>query len=186
MPLPAESVASPAAWTGEQMRGTDAWVVRWTAAECEELEAAAAHVRRLGRKAPGFAKKDFPLPTLAPRLAAFIKEVTDGRGFLLLRGFPIAKVDTQAARDILWGLGLHWGVPITQNIAGEAIAEITDKGLDATKPGVKPSLTNAEQRPHSDPGDIVVLLCVRKAVSPQARAAAIHRPFRVSSGRPTA
>ena len=178
MPLPTEPVADAAAWTGEALRGADSWVVRWTAAECDELLAAAAHVRRLGRRAPGFGREDFPLPTLAPRLASLIAEVTQGRGFLLLRGLPIAQGDEQGARDILWGLGLHWGTPITQNHAGDAIAEITDKGLDASQPGVKPSLTNAEQRPHSDPGDVVALLCVRKAreggVSRIASALAIY------------
>lgn len=39
------------------------------------------------------------------------------------------------------------GSPVSQNHHGDAIAEITDEGLDATQPGVKPSLTNAEQRP---------------------------------------
>ena len=163
MLLPSEPITHPAAWTGEAMRRTDEWCVRWSPAECEELEAAAAHVRLVGRRTPGFNKEHFPLPTLAPRLQRLLAQVTEGRGFLLLRGFPIHEFDDQAARDILWGLGLHWGTPITQNHAGDPIAEITDRGLDATKPGVKPSLTNAEQRPHSDPGDIVALLCVRKA-----------------------
>jgi hypothetical protein len=35
--------------------------------------------------------------------------------------------------------------------------------MDASRAGVKPSMTNAEQRPHSDPADVVSLLCVHGA-----------------------
>ena len=165
MQLPSVPIDAPSAWTGEAMRRTDAWIVPWSPADGAELKAAADHVRRLGLRAPQFGKRDFPLPTLASRLAGLLREVTHGRGFVLLRGLPIAELDDQGARDALWGLGCHWGIPVSQNHRGDAIAEITDKGLDATQPGVKPSLTNAEQRPHSDPGDIVALLCVRKAMA---------------------
>jgi len=89
--------------------------------------------------------------------------VATGRGFVLMRGLPIGDFDDQSLRNILWGLGCHWGRPVTQNVAGDPIAEITDRGLDASKVGVKPSLTNAEQRPHSDPSDVVALLCIQGA-----------------------
>jgi len=167
------------AWTGEQMRRTDEWKVTWPAGAGEELAAAAAHVAQLGKKAPRFDRDDFPLPTLRPFLENVAREVTAGRGFVLLRGLDVrAAAGTQTIQDIYWGLGCHWGRPITQNVKGDHIAEIVDRGLDATKVGVKPSLTNAEQRPHTDPGDVVALLCVHGAkeggVSRIASAMAIY------------
>jgi len=151
------------AWTGPQMRADKSWIVHWPREVIAELESAAAHVQAIGKTAPSFRKADFPLPTTSRLLDEVMCDVASGRGFVLLRGLPVARYDDRTVRDIFWGLGCHWGMAVTQNVAGDAIAVITDQGLDANKPGVKPSMTNAEQRPHSDPADVVALLCVRGA-----------------------
>ena len=160
-----DTVAHPSAWTGAQMRERRDWVVDWPPQVLAELQSAAASVRAAGLAMPRFRRDDFPLPTARAFLAGVLREVTHGRGFVLLRGLPVKRDDLPAARDTFWGLGLHWGTPVTQNVKGDAIAEITDKGLDATKAGVKPSMTNAEQRPHTDPADVVALLCINGAKS---------------------
>jgi hypothetical protein len=156
-------VGGPASWRRSDMKNSSDWTIRLSANLCAEVETAAQFARGKKLSAPAFSRTDFPLPTLAPKLAEIIDEVSFGRGFVLLRGLPVEQRDPQTVKDILWGLGCHWGSAITQNKAGDAIAEITDLGMDATKPGIKPSLTNAEQRPHSDPSDIVALLCVQSA-----------------------
>ena len=153
----------PSAWLGPEMATSSAWIVQLTPSACAELEAAAQTIHDKGISAPFFDAASFQLPTLAGTLSELIDQVSLGRGFVLLRGLPVSQYDRQTIRDILWGLGCHWGNAVTQNKAGDAIAEITDLGMDATKPGVKPSLTNAEQRPHSDPSDVVALLCVSGA-----------------------
>ena len=96
-------------------------------------------------------------------LQSALREVTHGRGFALLRGLPVQRLSRERLRTLYWDIGLELGTPVTQNVKGEAIAEITDHGLDANAVGVKPSMTNAEQRPHSDPCDVVSLLCVQPA-----------------------
>jgi hypothetical protein len=96
-------------------------------------------------------------------LRSALREVTHGRGFALLRGLPVQRFSREQLRALYWEIGLALGTPVTQNAQGEAIAEITDHGLDANAVGVKPSMTNAEQRPHSDPCDVVSLLCVQPA-----------------------
>jgi hypothetical protein len=153
----------PSAWTGEAMRHGDDWVLDWSAEVVAELESAAEAVRAGGKAMPAFRREDFPLSGASAFLADAMREVTSGRGFVLLRGLPVSKYDEQALRNLYWGLGCHWGAPATQNVKGDAIAEITDRGLDANQVGVKPSMTNAEQRPHSDPCDVVSLLCVQPA-----------------------
>ncbi len=164
MAFPMTAVRSAAAWHGANMSRSDEWIVHLSPTDCDELETAAQALRRQGIGAAEFGTAEFPLPNLAPKLGTLISEVTHGRGFVLLRGLPVARYDDPTLRTIFWGLGCHWGNAITQNKAGDPIAVITDLGLDATKPGVKPSLTNAEQRPHSDPSDVVALLCVRGAM----------------------
>jgi hypothetical protein len=140
-----EPVSHPSAWTGEAMRRRDDWIVAWPAEAVAELESG-----EVGALA-------------APFVDAAMREVTHGRGFVLMRGLPTHKHDAATLRELFWRLACHWGTPVTQNARGDRIAEITDHGLDACKAGVKPSMTNAEQRPHSDPSDVVALLCVQPA-----------------------
>jgi hypothetical protein len=158
-----EPLRHVSAWTGEEMRADTRWIVDWTPEAIAEVEAAAERVRSAGKVAPRFGKADFPLPKVAAFLDTVMHEVAAGRGFVLLRGLPVQRWSEATIRDVYWGLGLHWGVAVTQNRAGDAIAEITDRGLDANQVGVKPSMTNAEQRPHSDPADVVSLLCIHGA-----------------------
>src|SRR4051794_11046002 len=103
------AVEHPSAWTGTQMRRTSDWTVQWPANARDELEAALEHLVRNNKSAPHFDKADFPLPTLAPFIENVMREVTDGRGFVLLRGLP---VDRTRLQEVYWGLGCHWGRPI--------------------------------------------------------------------------
>ena len=140
-----DPVKHPSAWTGEAMRRRTDWVLDWPAAALAELEAGSV----------GSAGRAF--------LQGALHEVTHGRGFVLLRGLPVERFSLEELRSLYWSLGQHLGTPVTQNVKGDPIGEITDHGMDANAVGVKPSMTNAEQRPHSDPCDVVSLLCVQPA-----------------------
>lgn len=141
-------VADRSAWRGPQMRADRSWIVRLTPAQAAELER----------------------PTLEGTGAAAVidaarEEALRGRGFVLLRGLPVEGRPMAAVRAMYWRLGERLGTAVTQNLKGERIAEIRDHGYDVTQLDVKPSQTSAEQRPHTDPGDLVTLLCIRPARS---------------------
>ena len=54
---------------------------------------------------------DFPLPSLAPLLDRLLAEVTDGRGFVLVKGLPVQRWSRLQVRGRLW-----WGLvsgPVT-------------------------------------------------------------------------
>jgi hypothetical protein len=158
-------IEHPSAWRGVDLAGASGWKVELTPAMADEVERAVAGVLRRGLKAGEFAAADFPLPTVDAVLERCRDDVLNGRGFVLLRGLPVAGRDLETVRALYWGLGLRLGVPVTQNLRGELMAEIMDRGLDVNALNVKPSQTNAEQRPHTDPADMVALLCVRRPAS---------------------
>jgi hypothetical protein len=71
------------------------------------------------------------------------------------------------------------------NVGGyrdDLLAHIVDQGLDYNAPNVHGSATSAEQMPHTDPADVVGLLCVRPAArggtSRIASSVAIHEELR--------
>lgn len=151
------------AWKSQEASHQSDWILQFTPEMSAEVRQAIRRLSELGKNAPYFSKADFPLTTTKTLLDEAMHHVAAGRGFVLLRGLDIRDLDHQAIKNALWGFGCQWGTAVTQNKAGEAIVEISDRGVDPTKVGIKPSMTNAEQRPHSDPSDVVALMCVQKA-----------------------
>ncbi len=165
-----ELVTDRSAWKVADMERDRSWVRMLSAEARAELEAALAAVARKGLRAGEFDSADFALRTLRAELDAALAEVRDGRGAVLVRGFPVQKYDDVTLSSLLWGVGIHLGKPMPQraslNLGGvrdNLIAHITDQGLDYNAPNVNGSATSAEQQPHTDPADVVALLCVRKA-----------------------
>lgn len=69
-------------------------------------------------------QKDFPLPTLGPKLLAIRDELVSGRGFYLIKGLPVRKWTRQEAILAYWGLGTYWGHAVSQNGKGHLIGHV--------------------------------------------------------------
>src|SRR5262249_2203843 len=88
--------ATAPAWVGSALAGWTDWIRPISMSAAAECEAALAHVRRRGLRWPDFDRDDFPLPTFSGELDVVLDELENGRGLVLLRGFP---VDRWAAED---------------------------------------------------------------------------------------
>lgn len=157
-----EPITGPEAWTGADLHARG----QWLRALSPELLAALHHgleaVRAKGLRAPDFTRADFPLPGVEQDIASFVAELQDGRGFLALRGLPADRYSDEDMAILYYGLGLHMGTPVTQNEAGELLAEVTNVGnLGDRKTRVYQ--TNAYLPYHSDLSDVVGLLSLRQA-----------------------
>ncbi len=145
------------------MRARTDWVHELTADDVDELEGAVAAARAMGAEIGRMARDDFPLPTLTRVVERWSDELADGRGFLLVRGLP---VDSMPAADIellYFGLGVHLGVPVSQNTDGDLLGHVRDVGADPADPAVRLYKTRAAQPFHTDGSDVVGLLCLRPA-----------------------
>jgi hypothetical protein len=158
-----EPLRSPAAWRGSDMRSRRDWIVELGGDEVGELEAAATTARGHGTGLGSMRREDFPLPSLAPRIAAWKAELGQGRGFLLLRGLPVARWGEELSSLIYWGLGLHLGRPGAQNPQGDLLGHVVDTGEDAGDPFVRRYRTSGDIAYHCDLADVVGLLCLAAA-----------------------
>ncbi|HPU51488.1 MAG TPA: TauD/TfdA family dioxygenase [Burkholderiaceae bacterium] len=160
------AVTGPAVWTGEQMRARTDWIHVLAAADIAEIDRALAKVKSAGTSLFSIGPEDFPLPTLAPRLAGIRAEVADGRGFALLRGLPIERYSLDDARLLFWGLASHVGMAEGQDKAGSLMHQVTDTGKSVeTSESTRGYETNRELQFHNDGGDAFMLLCMRTAKS---------------------
>jgi hypothetical protein len=177
MPLPSP-LTTDDAWLGRDMARREDWRRVLTMQEVRELEAARTTARRRSEDRTQWSREDFPLPGLAPQIRSWLRDLDVGRGFLLLRGLPLAELGDQAAADIYWGLGLHLGRAVSQNTDGDLLGHVRDTGADPAAYGVRLYKTRAEQDFHTDGADLIGLLCLRAAksggVSRIASSAAIY------------
>ena len=177
MPLPSP-LTTDDAWLGRDMARREDWRRVLTSEEIRELATARAAARRRSEDRTQWSREDFPLPGLAPQIRSWLRDLDVGRGFLLLRGLPLAELGDQAAADIYWGLGLHLGRAVSQNTDGDLLGNVRDTGADPATYGVRLYKTRAEQDFHTDGADLIGLLCLRAAksggVSRIASSAAIY------------
>ncbi|MEO8303780.1 MAG: TauD/TfdA family dioxygenase [Betaproteobacteria bacterium] len=166
--LPAR-LEGPDAWYGPDLAARTDWIESLSSVELDELAAAAepwlARAERDASALNRLAPADFPLPILAPRVARLRQELLHGRGFVLLRGFPVTRWGARLCAVAFYGLGVHIGHPRTQNAEGHLLGHVRDLGLRSDDPNVRIYQTHERQTFHTDSADVVGLLCLQTAKS---------------------
>lgn len=159
-------IDGPAAWIGAQIQNDASWVYRLDAPQIAEIDAALDQVKRTGLTIP-FRADQFPLPTVAAALSGMLDEIETGRGFVLVRGFPRALYSDADCELVYWGLGAHFGKPVSQNARGHLLGHVRDEGGSIADPNTRAYQTNMRMDFHTDllPVDVLGLFCLRSAKS---------------------
>src|SRR5262249_10820501 len=160
-------IIGPEAWLGRDMAASTDWI-RWFAPhEIDEIDAALRGLQRRGLTWPKFGRDDFPLPTFSRGLAAILDELENGRGFVVLRGFPVARYSEAELKNVYWGVAAHLGHHRYQNALGELIGEVRDENRrygEVREPAMDPALGRSSRnkarsagplRFHTDRCDVV-------------------------------
>ena len=160
-------IEGPGAWYGPDLAAQGGWIETLSADEVEELATAAqpwlARVERDAHALNELAPANFELPMLASRIARVTKELLHGRGFVLLRGLPVERWGNRLSAVAFYGLGVHIGVPRTQNAQGHLLGHVRDLGLRSDDPNVRIYQTHERQTFHTESADVVGLLCLQTA-----------------------
>ena len=160
--IPVHNLAS--SWYGPDMaRRKNEWIIQLASSEIVELEAAAEPLLASGQNIATLTPAHFPLPLLAPKLAALREELIHGRGFALIRGLHVVQYSEREAGTIFYGLGCHLGSPRSQNASGHMLGHVRDLGLKSSDANVRIYQTNERQTFHTDSCDVVGLLCLKRA-----------------------
>ena len=155
-------IQGPEAWVGQDHADNQGWIHHLTQIDIADINNALQHLNSLGLAFPGFKKQHFPLPSLATKLGLLADELENGRGFFLLRGLPLENYSEQEVNAIYYGLGLHIGTPVGQNPRGDLLGAVENTG-DLNDKHTRVYETNRYLPYHSDPSDVVALLCLRQA-----------------------
>lgn len=158
-------VVDPAGWDPDSLGNVARWSYRFSPRDAGELVDAVARVRAAGIAPERIERDHFPLPTLSAVMADVRRELTDGRGIVMLQGFPIDALDRLGQVIGYLGLGSCLGAPVSQNREGHILGHVKDLGGDYADPVTRGYRTRAQLFFHADGGDYVGLLCLNGAKS---------------------
>lgn len=156
---------APGLWRAADLQESKEWIFRFPQEALAEVESAMRAVKSRKLMPPNFGKEHFPLCEFSKVLNSMLEELEHGRGFFLMRGFPIERFSEDEAAIIFWGLGLHLGTPLSQNAEGHLIGHVRNLGLDINKTNVRAYQTTAELIFHNDQSDVLLLMCLKTAKS---------------------
>src|SRR5262245_9575895 len=164
-------VEGPTVWYGPDMMRRSDWIHTLSATDVGEIERAMRPLADRQADIARIGKADFPLPGLAPKLAAICEELLHGRGFAVLRGLPVERWSMREATTAYFGIGSHFGSARSQNAKGHVLGHVRDLGLNAERdPTARVYQTRERQTYHTDSCDVVGLLCLETAKSGGASA----------------
>src|SRR5258706_7239539 len=163
--MPPGPVSGPGVWYGRDLQPHTDWIRHYSAAELAELDAAVRAFKAGGTSLAEISPATFPLPALGIALAGILSEILEGRGFAMLRGFPVDRYSREEQAIAYMGMGSYFGKARSQNAKGHLLGHVKDLGLDIKDPKVRYYQTSRKLEYHTDSVDVVGLLCLKSAKS---------------------
>lgn len=155
-----EPINDPAEWYPDQLADGH-WIYTLNDTEISEILTAVSNIEQSGQELSEIGINEFQLPKFSAVLKEIRAELTDGRGFALIRGLPKESMSRYQMAIAFWGIGNHIGIPKSQNKQGHLLGHVKDLGGDYSK--VRGYLTQAAMGFHSDSADILSLGCMHPA-----------------------
>lgn len=159
-------VTGPAVWRGADIAASNDWLLSLGHEHVVELARIIATARTIDQldalDLGGY-------PALGGLLRTAHHHLTENRGFALLRGFPVERFSPAEIEIGYLAIGRFLGRRISQNSYGDVLGHVRDEGkrfkTKGDTRGVRGYLSNEALLFHTDLGDVVGLLCIKKAVS---------------------
>ena len=153
----------PSAWKGADFSGPDAVAFDLDERHRDALRGAVARARAAGRGLREMTGADTAMPEIESDLLDLRHELVDGRGLLIVRGWPVGEMTDEELGMAYWAVGAHFGRGVSQSPMGDRLGYVTD----VSRPGTRERgyRSAKELNLHTDSDDIVGLLCIRRAKS---------------------
>ncbi len=153
-------LVDPAGWTRESLSRLEDWSYRLTDDDVAAVLTATARVRNRQLAPETIGREDFPLGRFGLVLDDVRKELAQGRGIVMMQGFPVDRMDKLDRAIAYLGVGAYLGERKVQNREGHVLGHVKDLGADFADPLVRGYKTRAALHFHTDNCDYVGLLCI--------------------------
>ena len=157
------AIPGRALWRQADLPDTDSFSYDLGPDHLEVVTEAARRLAGENRDPQAVEAHEIPLGPLEPVAAEIRDELINGRGLVLVRGFPVDQLSETEIALVFWGFGLSFGRPVSQSVMGERLGHIVD--VTDRDPNARAYRNRSELTPHTDPADILSFLCLRPAKS---------------------
>lgn len=179
----AQPIDHPACWKATDFNSKDDFSIDLSSTQINALESETASFKKSGATHKELNPLTFPLKAIYEDVQSWRREIQQGRGLLMLRGFPTDRMALEDIRLLFLGLGTHFGRPVSQSANGELIADVVNVG--GSDRNERAYRSSRELKLHTDRCDHIGMLCLRKAVkggiSGYASALAVHNEMLASN-----
>lgn len=156
---------TPQLWKNSHVRENRTWEFSLSDQQRNEIVAVTRTAIANGATIDSITLDRFPLPGLHDVIDKINTDLSQGLGFVLLRGFPVDVLTNEETELAYYGLGMHLGTPVRQNSNSELLSHIRDDRIEQTGQIKRLYRTRERQDFHTDAADIIGLLCMHKAKS---------------------
>jgi alpha-ketoglutarate-dependent taurine dioxygenase len=154
-----------AAWTTDDLQADTGWMFELDDQARRDLGSAVRRAVDPARMLLDYRRDDFDLGSAWPVIAAALREVRDGKGFVILRGMPRDGLTAAEFELLTWAIGLHTGVARPQGKASPFMTAVRDAGTVYRSGKGRGYSSNADLDFHTDSADVVLLTCYNVARS---------------------
>lgn len=114
---------------------TTSWSHRLSTQHVIEVDTAMTSLRRSERPLLTVRRSDFALPTLSTELRSIASQVEERDGFAVVRGLDVTRYSQHSLRTLLWGVGQHLGIAVSQTADGHMVRSVIAAAGDSFSTG---------------------------------------------------
>ncbi len=160
-----QPVTDPGEWYPDDFKGSEEWIYRLSESEIVEFDSAVQAVTERGLDIKDITPDEFLLETFGRSLKGIRDELMDGRGFVLIRGLPMARYSRAQSAAAFFAVGSYLGEAVSQNAKGHLLGHVKDLGMDYGDAQTRGYQTQSQMNFHADQCDILALGCLHPAKS---------------------
>jgi len=160
-----QPITDPSGWNPADLEKSQAHLYHLSAPEIDDLLDAVARLEDQGDEIKNVTAGDVSLPVFGPVLKDFRTEVLDGRGFVMMRGLPMAERTRFQVAALFWVVAAFMGRAVSQNGKGHLLGHVKNLGADINSPTGRGYNSPSELSFHSDSCDIFGLCCLHTGKS---------------------
>ena len=154
-------VDHPSAWrASDSDKSTFAFDL--TDRQLAALDRALQRAKRETDDPESITREQFALDDIAEDIEAWRRQVMDGYGLIILRGFPVGQYGKEELGMIHFGIGTHFGTAMSQSVMGDRLGHVVNVG--GKDPKERAYRNSTELDMHTDACDVVAMMCLQKAM----------------------
>ena len=114
------------AWTSASVVGKSTFERTLSTSEVAAFESAVRKLRDRHAELESLERTDFDVQDAEQLITDVRTALDEGRGLVIVRGFPVQSWPAEDIELMFWGLGVHLGEPASQSVMGDRLGHVVD------------------------------------------------------------